>query len=172
MTLPFPIPVLQTERLILRAPRESDLEAMVAFSASDRTVFLGGPQDRVQTWRGLLANIGHWALRGYGFWSVDTRGGDFVGRVGVICHDGWPEPELAWHLFDGFEGKGYAAEAALAAREHAYGELNMGPLISMIAPANVRSIALAERLGARFERADPGRVKPFHVYRHPKPEAL
>jgi len=27
---------------------------------------------------------------------------------------------------------------------------------------------LAERLGARFERADPGLLKPFHVYRHPE----
>ena len=171
MTLPFPIPVLETERLTLRAPRESDLEAMVAFSASGRTVFLGGPMDRWQTWRGLLANIGHWVLRGYGFWSVDTRSGDFVGRVGVIYHDGWPEPELAWHLFDGFEGKGYAFEAALAARAPAGGARGMGALISMINPGNARSIALAERLGARFERADPGRVKPFHVYRHPRPEA-
>ena len=172
MTLAFVIPTLATDRLILREPRESDLEAMVVFGASDRNIHVGGAQDRWQVWRGLLANIGHWALRGYGFWSVDTKSGDFVGRVGVIYHDGWPEPELAWHLFDGFEGKGYAAEAALAARGHAYRELSMEPLISMIDPANARSIALAKRLGASFERADPGKIKPFHVYRHPQPEAL
>lgn len=172
MTLALNIPTLTTGRLTLRAPRESDLEAMAAFGASDRNLFVGGPMDRWQVWRGLLANIGHWALRGYGFWSVDTKGGDFVGRVGVIFHDGWPEPELAWHLFDGFEGKGYAWEAAAAARRHAYDVLSMGPLISMVDPANVRSVALAGKLGATFERADPGQINPFHVYRHPGPEAL
>ena len=103
MSLPFAIPSLTSERLILRAPREQDFDAMLAFNASPRAGFIGGEAPRQQVWRGLLANIGHWALRGYGFFSVDTHAGEFVGRVGVINHDGWPEPELAWHLFDGAE---------------------------------------------------------------------
>ena len=110
------VSAVETERLRLREPREDDFSAMLAFNASPRAAFIGGGADRQQIWRGLLANIGHWALRGCGFWSVDTKDGAFVGRVGVIFHDGWPEPELAWHLFDGFEGQGFATEAALAAR--------------------------------------------------------
>jgi RimJ/RimL family protein N-acetyltransferase len=166
--LAFAIPVLVTERLRLREPRESDLAAMAAFGAGPRSHFIGGPQGRRDAWRGLLANIGHWALRGYGFWSVDTAQGEFVGRVGVIFHDGWPEPELAWHLFDGFEGRGFAHEAALAARADAKTRLGLGPLISMVDPENARSIALAQRLGARLERTDPGNGKPFHIFRHPE----
>lgn len=164
------IPVLETERLILREPRISDFDAMLAFNDSPRSAYVGGPLPRRHVWRGLLANIGHWALRGYGFFSVDTRAGEFVGRVGVIYHDGWPEPELGWHVYENGEGKGYAHEAALAARADAFARLGLGPLISMIDPANARSIALATRLGARFERADPGTEKPFHVYRHPGSE--
>ena len=170
MTLPFHIPVLTTERLVLRAPREADFAALLAFNDSARTQFLGGPLERRWVWRGLLANIGHWALRGYGFFSVETKQGDFVGRIGVIYHDGWPEPELAWHLFDGFEGKGYAAEAALAARADYHTRVSSAPLISMIAPENDRSIRLATRVGALFERADPGLTRPYHVYRHPAPQ--
>ena len=104
---PLPIPVLETDRLILREPREADFTAALAFNDSPRNVFVGGMLERRWIWRGVLANIGHWALRGYGFFSVDTKAGDFIGRVGVIYHDGWDEPELGWHLFDGFEGKGY-----------------------------------------------------------------
>ena len=154
--LPFAVPVLETERLVLREPRESDLEAIVAFGESDRTDYIGGKHDRMGAWRILLAGIGHWALRGYGFWAVETRDGAFVGRVGVIKNDGWPEPELAWHLFDGFEGRGYAHEAALAARDHAYRVWGMGPLISMIAFENIRSIALGLRLGGRIDPSQPG----------------
>ena len=115
-TFSVQVPVLQTARLTLREPRAADFSAMLAFNDSPRSRFVGGGRDRQWVWRGLLANIGLWALRGYGFFSVDTKQGDFIGRVGVIFHDGWDEPELGWHLYDGFEGQGYAAEAALAAR--------------------------------------------------------
>lgn len=160
---------LSTARLTLRQPREDDFPAMLALNSTPRAKFLGGPVPRQQVWRNHLANIGHWALRGYGFWSVDTHEGEFVGRVGVIYHDGWPEPELAWHVFANGEGKGYAFESALAARDDAYSRLNMAPMVSLIDAANTRSLALATRLGAVFEREDMLLDHPCHVYRHPAP---
>ncbi len=172
MTLAFAIPVLETARLVLREPREADFPAMLAFNDSDRAQYVGGGAPRQQVWRGLLANIGHWALRGYGFWSVDTKAGEFVGRVGVIFHDDWPEPELGWQVFANGEGQGYAHEAALAARAYHAAHVSAQPLISMIVPENTRSIALATRLGARFERTDLLADKPIHIYRHPAAEAL
>ncbi|WYK03371.1 GNAT family N-acetyltransferase [Cereibacter sphaeroides f. sp. denitrificans] len=170
MSLPFEIPVLRTDRLILRGPRESDLPAMIAFGESDRTRFIGGRQDSFGTWRIFLAGIGHWALRGYGMWSVDTHEGAFVGRVGVINHIGWPEPELGWHLYEGHEGKGYAREAALAVRDHMQVRLGMGPLISMIDAENSRSLSLVRRLGAKLERAFEEGGRLIHIYRHPSDE--
>lgn len=171
MTLAFTIPSLTTDRLVLRAPQESDFPAMVRFFEGPRAGFLS-PADRRMVWVYLMASIGHWALRGYGFYAVDTLEGDFIGRIGVIYNDGWPEPELAWHLFDGFEGMGYGFEAAQAARADYHARISTQPLISMIDPANTRSIALATRLGAQFERAEPGIAKPYHIYRHPAPKAL
>jgi len=168
--LPLPVPVLETARLILRQPRESDFPAMLAFNDSPRSAFVGGQADRRWIWRGLLANIGHWALRGYGFYSVETRAGDFIGRIGVIRHDGWDEPELAWHLFDGFEGKGYAAEAALAARADYHARITRQPPISYIDPANHRSTALARRLGAVPECEAMFHGAAITVWRHPAPE--
>ena len=111
------IPALTTERLILRGPKESDFETIHAFMGSPRSAFVGGPVlDRFATWRAFLAVLGHWALRGYGFFTLEHREtGKLVGRVGVVCHETWPEPELGWHLFEGFEGQGYAYEAATAA---------------------------------------------------------
>jgi RimJ/RimL family protein N-acetyltransferase len=168
-TFPLPIPILTTERLTLREPREADFATMLTFNDSPRSGFVGGGGDRQKVWRGLLSNIGHWALRGYGFYSVDTRVGDFIGRVGVIYHDGWDEPELAWHLYDGFEGKGYAMEAALAARADYYARITSQPPISYIDVTNSRSEALALRLGATLEKTLNDDKGHDHVYRHPAP---
>lgn len=169
--MPLPIPTLTTERLILREPREADLAAMLSFNDSPRATFVGGGRDRQWVWRGLLANIGHWALRGHGFYSVDTRQGDFIGRVGVIYHDGWDEPELGWHLFDGYEGRGYAAEAARAARSDYHARITSRPPISYIDPANQKSEALAKRLGAAPERQAVFFDKTINVWRHAGPDA-
>lgn len=165
--MPLPIPVLTTDRLILREPREADFDAMLAFSQSPRAAFVGGSIGRQWVWRSHLANIGHWALRGYGFYAVETRSGKFIGRVGVIFHDGWDEPELAWHLFDGFEGQGYAQEAALAARADYHARITRHPAISYIDVANSRSEALALRLGALRQKTVKDPEGDYHVYRHP-----
>jgi RimJ/RimL family protein N-acetyltransferase len=171
MTYAFalPIPILTTDRLILREPREADFPAMLAFSESPRASFIGGAIGRQWVWRAHLANIGHWALRGYGFFSVDTKAGDFIGRIGVIFHDEWPEPELAWSVFDGFEGKGFAAEAALAAKADYHARISPRPLISMIDIDNARSEALALRLGALREKTEVDPDGDYHIYRHPAP---
>lgn len=169
--MPLPIPTLTTERLILREPREADLPAMLAFNDSPRSGFVGGNAPRQQIWRGLLANIGHWALRGHGFYSVDTKAGDFIGRIGVIYHDGWDEPELGWHLFDGREGHGYCVEAARAAKADYHARLSPAPLISYIDPANPKSEAVARRLGAAPEREKVFFDKAINVWRHTGPEA-
>ena len=163
------IPTLTTERLILRGPREGDFETVAAFMASPRAVFVGGPEtDTFALWRAFLAVLGHWALRGYGFFTLEHREtGDLVGRVGVVHHVMWPEPELGWHLFDGFEGQGYAFEAAQAARDWAREACGLGPLISLVAPDNLRSAALARRLGAEPEGEMTLLGLRAQVFRHP-----
>jgi RimJ/RimL family protein N-acetyltransferase len=167
----FAIPTIETDRLTLRGPRESDFEAFAAFGASERAKWVGGPYSRARSWGGFLGMFGHWALRGYGFWMLETKSGsDIAGRVGFTCHDGWDEPELGWHIFDGFEGKGYAFEAVNAARAYAAQRLGLNGVISYIAKDNTRSRSLAERLGATFERDGELLGQPCQIFRHPKQE--
>lgn len=177
------IPVIETERLILREPRESDVPAVAAFNASERSVFIGGGPEVVAKdgphgaeffgWRIITSSLGHWALRGYGFWTVEDRAsGQPAGRVGFINHVTWPEPELGWQVFDGFEGKGVAYEAALAARNAGSRLFGLNGVISLIAPTNTRSLRLAERLGAVIESETELFGKPALVHRHPVEVAL
>ena len=169
MTLPSHAPVVETDDLILRGYREEDFEAFAAFGASERSRFVGGPQDRWSSWRAFMAGIGHWVLRGYGMWMVEHREtGQIAGRVGMIYNDGWHEPELGWHIYDGFEGRGLAYQATVAARRYSAQHFGLDAAISYIDEDNTRSVALAHRLDAVFERESTLLGKPCHIYRHPK----
>ncbi|MHA6263124.1 GNAT family N-acetyltransferase [Arenibacterium sp. CAU 1754] len=168
------IPTLHTARLTLRAPGTEDFETFAAFYASDRSKFVGGPLTKEGSWRMLAMEIGHWTLAGFGRWIVDvTDGPSCVGLVGLFAPHGWPEPEIGWDLFDGYEGKGYATEAALAARTYAYDVLGWNTAISLVKPANTASAAVAERMGAcRDGMFDHERHGALIVYRHPAPADL
>lgn len=163
------IPVIETERLILREPQDQDFDAIVRFAASDRTQFVGGKQSSWEAWRGHLATIGHWVTRGYGMWIVEDREtGQPAGRVGFLNHVGWQEPELGWQVFEGFEGRGIAYEAALAAREAGARHFGLNGVISYIHRDNIRSLKLAARLGATVESEGELLGNPVLIHRHPK----
>ncbi|WP_299686269.1 GNAT family N-acetyltransferase [uncultured Tateyamaria sp.] len=174
MTVQFSAPTLQTERLTLRAPQLSDFDALAGFYASARSSFVGGPQTRELAWRNLAQEAGHWILRGFGRWTVienDTR--TPVGTVGLWHPEGFPEQELGWDLFDGATGKGYATEAAIAARHHAYTALGWTTAISLIANGNDASRGVAKRLGATYDGDfTHERYGAMQIWRHPGPEAL
>lgn len=168
-------PVLQTERLVLRAPAARDWEAFNAFLASDRGAFVrSGGYAEDQTWRAFGHAIGHWVLRGFGmFVFTDRDDGRALGMCGPWRPVGWPENEIGWQVWaPEAEGKGYAFEAARAALAHAFGALGWDTAVSYVAPSNARSARLAERLGACPDgsAAYPG-TAPLTVYRYPRPEA-
>lgn len=169
-------PVLTTERLTLRAPRFDDYPAWEVFFRSDRSRFIGGSGDGAGAWRAFAHVVGMWALRGFGLFVFANRStGAAIGSAGPWYPIEWPERELGWTIWTPeAEGRGYAFEAAVAARAFAYGTLGWTTAISYIAPENARSIALAERLGCTRDDAAPQPEfgGPALVYRHPAPEAL
>ena len=175
MTLTLDIPILTTDRLTLRGPEAQDFEPHATFFAdADRSWGFGGPENRNGAWRWFAANIGHWALHGYGYWTItDTKTGAIYGITGLWHPEGWPEAELGWVAFEGAEGKGIIFEAATAARAYIYGNYKSKAIPSYIFPGNDRSVALAERMGATYESSfDNISHGTELVYRHPAPEDL
>ena len=146
------IPELTTPRLRLRAFEPRDVDAYAAMMADPevtRYIGDGRPLTRADAWRQLATFVGHWALRGFGLWAVEERGtGEFLGRIGCWEPDGWPGFELAYTLARPAWGRGYAREGAAAALAHARDTLGRTDVISLIRPANARSIRVAESLGA------------------------
>ena len=145
-----PAPVLQTERLILRLPEASDLDGWAIMSADVETNrFIGGITSRAETWRTLCAIRGAWDIRGFSMFSVIERStGQWVGRLGPWEPEGWPGKEVGWGVSPQFAGRGYAYEATVAAMDYAFDVLGWTDVIHTIDPENVRSIALARRLGS------------------------
>ena len=152
MTLDWP--TLVTERLILRPWRPEDFEPYARFSADEASMrYLGRdgrPTDAAETWRTICLFIGHWYLRGYTLWAVEERAsGEFVGRVGPWKPEGWPDLEIGWAVDRSRWGRGYATEAARAAADWVYRTLKADHVVHFIQEANVRSIRVAEKLGAK-----------------------
>jgi RimJ/RimL family protein N-acetyltransferase len=151
-----PIPTLETERLILRAPAPEDFEPWAAFAADEEAArFLGGAQTRAGAWRQMCTMAGAWTVRGFSMWSVVERStGRWVGRLGPWQPEDWPGTEVGWGLAREAWGKGYATEGATAAINWAFDTLGWTEVIHSIDKDNVNSHAVAKRLGSRHLRDD------------------
>ena len=161
------IPVLSTERLLLRAPTPTDFERHAETLMSPRAQYMGGPYDRQGAWASFAGDVASWVLDGFGYWSVATHEGDrFVGLIGLAKPKHFPEIELGGTVQADAEGQGIACEAASAARDWAFATLKLDSFVSYIDPPNTRSRALAERLGATLDPVAPRPDPEVLVYRH------
>lgn len=142
-------PRLETERLVLRPYRQDDFEGFAAYFGSARSVFTDGPVSRGAAWDLFTAGAGRWVIAGHGAWTIERKSDAVaIGLVSLNTAITLPDLELGWILWEGFEGQGYAFEAAQTARRFAFETLKWTRLISGIHKDNAPSIRLAERLGA------------------------
>jgi RimJ/RimL family protein N-acetyltransferase len=93
--------------------------------------------------------------RGFGLWLVELRQtGAFVGDCSLTPQDvdGTPEIKVGYHVRRALQGRGYATEAAAAARDHARDVLGLARLVAVIHPGNVVSQRVAEKTGLTLEK--------------------
>lgn len=149
------VPVLETERLILRGPRRDDLDAYAAMWGDPAvTRHIGGRAfTREEVWARLLRDIGHWVALGHGFWiACEREGGRFVGAVGIadFQRDLDPPleaPEAGWVLSPSAHGRGLATEAVGAVLAWADAHLDAPRTVCLIDPDNTASLRVAAKCG-------------------------
>jgi len=148
---------IETDRLLIRKwqlPRDLD-DAFAVYGDLETMHFIPcGALTREQTERLIARMIERDEQQGYGIWPVvhkeDQR---VIGECGVTQIPGHePDIEIAWIYNKEYHGRGYATEAARAVMDFAFSELKVAKLYALIDRFNAPSIALANRLGMRYDR--------------------
>ncbi|MDH3245194.1 MAG: GNAT family N-acetyltransferase [Saprospiraceae bacterium] len=145
---------IESPRLLLRPWESRDVEIFIKFY-NDKNLarFVGGRKTAEEAWRHLACLIGHWYLKGFGYWAVEEKtSGDFVGCCGLWYSQEWPEVELGYWLLPQHMGKGFATEAGMRSLQYASSTLSLTSVVSYIDPANEPSKKVAKRLGGTFEK--------------------
>lgn len=151
------IPVIETERAILRPHKLADFDAYAEMWGDPFvTRFIGGrPRSREESWQRFLRHPGSWSFIGYGFWAIEDKAtGRFIGEGGF--HDLKREivpsiegiPEAGWALVPETHGKGLATEIVGAFVAWADRRLG-GRTVCIIDPGNGASLRVAEKNGYR-----------------------
>ncbi len=169
------IPVIETERLRLRAPVLGDFEAYATMWADPRvTAFIGGtPRTRNESWNRFIGMHGLWALCGFGYWLFADRKTDALVGVGGLANfergipllDGMPE--AGWAVAPDRWGQGLVTEAMQAALRWSDTVLRAPAVRCIIDPGHGASEHVAAKLGfiriGQGEHAD----HPINVYARP-----
>ena len=148
--------ILETRRLILRPFDEKDVDRMSELMAHpDFMRFSLGPKTREET-AAFLENVIDWHRTGSPslFAVVIRSDGVLVGYCGFLHQDvdGEKEIEIGYRLHPDYWNRGIATEAARKVRDHAFGDLKLPHVISLIHPDNVASRRVAEKIGMLFKR--------------------
>jgi RimJ/RimL family protein N-acetyltransferase len=151
------VPVLATERLVLRAPRRSDVKAIASF-ANDRRIAANtariphpyGIEDAEQFIAAVNKREGEACFvimlecAPIGVCSVDLR------------EDG---PEVGYWLGVPYWGRGFATEAVRALIDHAFGDLEHETLISGARVNNPASRRVLEKCGFQWTGVRLSRIR-------------
>jgi RimJ/RimL family protein N-acetyltransferase len=160
--------LLVTERLLLRQWAEADLPAFFDIYSRDEVTRWLGPQPRrpvtdldearrgLERWRGFSAGL----AAPLGLWAIVPLGPDAgpraqpVGTALLLPLSDADGPtgltEVGWHLHPGYQGRGFATEAA-AALLQAAAAAGIREILALTDLDNTPSQAVATRLGMRDE---------------------
>lgn len=149
-----------TDRLELRRWSEGDLDAFAEIWADPYVhgaLRPGRPAAPDFVADRFEHHIRHWDEFGFGLWRAEERAtGRVAGWIGAshpkFVPDLADQVEIGWALRRPFWGRRLATEGAQAATRAAFEHLEIDRVISLIAPRNPRSIAVATRLGMRHEQ--------------------
>lgn len=177
--------MIETQRLILRAPIASDLEwHQTHLNTAAVMRHLGGVRPEHDVARSFESNASAIERGEPGMLTVVLRhSGEPVGKCGLTRIETPAAPsglrggvQIGWSLAEAAWGKGFAGEAARAALAHGFATLDDHWIWAQTSASNLGSTRMMDRLG--FERLPvldyvdpdyPAADNPTTVYRFPRP---
>ncbi len=151
---------LQTQRLLLRRWKVSDLESFASMNADAKVMEFYPNTQTFEQSRGLVERAeSRFDSDGFGLWAVEICAtGEFIGYVGLsqIKFESHFTPciEIGWRLASGHWGNGYAPEAAREVLRDGFDRLNIEEIVSFTATLNRKSIRVMEKIGMKRESKD------------------
>lgn len=167
--------ILETERLILRHQKLSDLDDLFALYSDPEVVkFI---PDAPRTYEETREEL-EWHLHGHpkhpelGLWAtIHKESGKFIGRCGLLpwTIDGQNEVEVAYLISRAYWGQGLGTEAARGILEYGFQKLHLPRLICLIDQKNMASIKVAEKSGMAFEKEGEDEMGTFLLFTRTNP---
>jgi ribosomal-protein-alanine N-acetyltransferase len=152
-------PVLSTERLRLRPFAREDVDALHAhWTHPDvrRYLWDGRVISRDEAADVVEESIAGFAARRYGFWVIERAGvASLVGFAGLRPLPDSDELELYYGVERAHWGRGFATEASRAVLRYGFDVLALQRIYIRTDGPNAASVAVMQRLGARYVRTDP-----------------
>jgi ribosomal-protein-alanine N-acetyltransferase len=145
------IPILTTERLILREFTEQDVDALHDV-LSERDVHRyfprTDPPTREQVEKIIARQLAHWEKHNCGWWAVILRESQkLIGWCGLQFLPEFDEVEVAYLLGGPYWGQGLATEAAWAAVQFGFRSLGLERIIALAHVENAASQRVIQKLG-------------------------
>ena len=143
--------ILETERLILREYTEDDFDELYKLLSDPITMkHYPKPYDENGTRRWLSWSFDNYKKYGFGLWAAQIKEtGEFIGDCGITMQniDGEILPEIGYHVYRDYQGRGYGKEAARGVRDWFFLNTDYDAVYSYMKYTNVPSYSTAASIG-------------------------
>lgn len=144
--------ILETARLSLREFTPEDYDALCLMLRDAETMYAyehAFSEAEAHAW--LQNQLDRYAKYGFGLWAVILKAtGELIGQCGLTMQNAGEfgeVVEVGYIFHRDFWHRGYASEAAVACRDHAFEKLGVPEVFSIIRVGNVSSENVARRNG-------------------------
>lgn len=152
---------LETERLILRHMKPTDLDGMFELD-SDPLVhkYLGNkPINSIEKAKSYISsNIEQHQTRGIARWAVvEKSSGDFIGWSGlrlnndITFNNRTNFYDIGYRFIPRYWGKGYATESSIVALDYFFNTMKKEVLIGLAEVENIASNRILQKIGLQFK---------------------
>lgn len=151
------IPILETQRLILRPFQMSDVKPSYEMNLDPEVTKYtgdGGVVSFKEIERRIVEDVmGDYKKFGYGRLAVELKDENtFIGFCGLKFVQELREVDLGFRFMKKFWGKGYATESATACISFGFEALALKRIVGLVIPQNIGSVNVLTKLGFRFEK--------------------
>ena len=147
------LPVLETQRLTLRAPNHGDLHNIFRLGNSPAVMkFISqGKTQSLEEAKADLEKRIRLSDDRFGYWIVENKNsGAFIGWLALKPLDQTKEIEIGYRFLEEMWGQGYATEGSKRLLAYAFEDLKLKEVIAIAMEENKASVRVMEKVGMNF----------------------